>query len=109
MYGGSFTLPLQPGFGLGVSVVLAGHGSRISGDSGAWLKSKSFVRSPSNDRLSRTLGRESGRPSVAGSRRAPPRKSSSMNLRYASNDTVWESISPRRAYGLITRPGTRIP
>ena len=61
---GSFTLPVQPGLGLGVNVVLAGHGSRISGGNGAWLKLKSFVRSPSSDMFSRTSGRESGRPAT---------------------------------------------
>jgi hypothetical protein len=55
------------------------------------------------------LGRESGRPSVAGSMRCPPRKSSSMNFMYASNESVWWSIVPVFAYGEIMRPGTRIP
>jgi hypothetical protein len=41
--------------------------------------------------------------------RAPPRKSSSMNFRYASKLSVWWSTYPRLAYGLITRAGTRMP
>ena len=41
-----------------------------------------------NYAFSRTVGRESGRPSVLGSRRWLPRNRSSMNLRYASNDSV---------------------
>src|SRR5436305_8451626 len=47
---------------------------------GDWLKSKSLSRLPSIEAFSRTSGRGSGRPSVLGLRRCPPRKSSSMNL-----------------------------
>ena len=32
-----------------------------------------------------------------------------MNFRYASNDSVCESMNPARAHGLMRRPGTRIP
>ena len=59
----------------------AGPGSgcveRISGGCGSCVKSKSAARSPSSGLASRTSGRESGLPSVAGSSRWPPRKSSS--------------------------------
>jgi hypothetical protein len=41
--------------------------------------------------------------------RSPPRKSSSMNFRYASKLSVWWSTKPLRAYGLITSAGTRRP
>jgi hypothetical protein len=44
-------------------------------------------------------GARVGRPSVFGLSRAPPRKSSSMNLRYASVVSVWLSIKPVLAYG----------
>src|SRR5215510_12107628 len=77
----SATVPLQPGFGFGTRVVFAGQGFRISGARGGWLKLKSWSRLPRMEAFSRTLGRGSGRPSVAGLSRAPPRKSSSMNFR----------------------------
>ena len=57
-----------------------GRSGRISRGSGFWEKSNSAARSPSTAAFSRTSGRGSGRPSVAGSSRCPPRKSSSMNL-----------------------------
>ena len=52
-----------------------------TGGRGAWLKLKSLTRLPRIGAFSRTPGRESGRPSVAGLSLAPPRKSSSMNFR----------------------------
>ncbi len=55
-------------------------GSR-TGARGDWLKSKSLVMLPRIFSFSRTSGRGSGRPSVLGLRREPPRKSSSMNFR----------------------------
>src|SRR5258708_38509789 len=72
------TLPPQPVTGLGTSVV-AGHGFRISGDLGFWVKLKSAAMLPA--RFSLTSGRGSGRPSVLGLSRALARKSSSMNFR----------------------------
>jgi hypothetical protein len=54
---------------------------RISGGLGGWEKSKSLAKLPRWGASSRTRGRWSGRPSVRGSMRAPPRKRSSMNLR----------------------------
>ena len=57
-----------------------GNGRRISGRRGACVKSKSLTRFPRIGSASRTSGRGSGRPSVCGSRRWPPRKSSSMNF-----------------------------
>jgi len=51
-----------------------------SGGSGVWEKSKSSRRSPRMGIVSRTEMRGSGRPSVVGSRRSPPRNTSSMNL-----------------------------
>jgi hypothetical protein len=54
---------------------------RIMGGFGGWLKLKSCVRSPRIAAFSRTSGRGSGRPSVSGLSRCPPRKSSSMNFR----------------------------
>ena len=59
----------------------AGCVGRIRGRVGAWLKLNSAARLPSAGSTSRTLGRLSGRPSVAGSMRSLPRKSSSMNFR----------------------------
>ncbi len=61
--------------------VVRGYGCRSTGGRGGCVKSKSCVRSPRMATFSRTVGRGSGRPSVRGSRRCPPRKSSSMNLR----------------------------
>src|SRR5713226_1992045 len=61
-----------------------GFGSNTRGARGGWLKSKSDSRMPSAGLFSRTSGRESGRPSVFGSSRAPPRNASSMNFTYAS-------------------------
>src|SRR5205807_1430526 len=58
-----------------------GRGKRKYGGRGRWLKSKSERRSPRIAAFSRTFGRRSGRPSVAGSMRCPARKSSSMNFR----------------------------
>jgi len=58
-----------------------GCGGRITAGLGSWLKSKSCLISPRIGTFSRTSGRESGRESVAGSIRLPPRKSSSMNFR----------------------------
>ena len=52
-----------------------------TGGRGAWLKSKSLVMLPRIFSFSRTSGRGSGRSSVLGFSRDPPRKSSSMNLR----------------------------
>jgi len=52
-----------------------------SGGRGGWLKLKSCAMFPRIGRVSRTSGRRSGRPSVWGLSRAPPRKSSSMNFR----------------------------
>lgn len=46
-----------------------GTGDRMTGARGVWVKSKSARRSPSWLTFSRTPGRGSGRPSVAGSRR----------------------------------------
>src|SRR5581483_6441174 len=86
-----------------------GWSGSTSGGSGGCEKSNSFMRSPSAGASSRTVGRESGRPSVAGSSRRPPRNRSSTNFRYASNDSVWWSIVPGFAHALISRPGTRIP
>ena len=77
----SATVPSHPGFGFGIRVVFAGQGVRISGTRGAWLKLKSWRTLPRMAAFSRTSGRESGRPSVAGLSLAPPRKSSSMNFR----------------------------
>src|SRR6266702_4754995 len=72
-----------------------------SGARGGWLKLKSSIRFPSAGAFSRTVGRGSGRPSVLGSSRALPRKSSSMSFRW--------SMKPFLAYGEITSPGTRRP
>ena len=52
-----------------------------TGDRGACLKSKSLTTLPRTFSSSRTSGLGSGRPSVLGLRREPPKKSSSMNLR----------------------------
>ena len=48
------TEPLQLGFGLGIRVVCAGQGLRISRGLGAWLKLKSRIRSPRKAAFSRT-------------------------------------------------------
>ena len=48
------TEPLQLGFGLGIRVVCAGQGLRISRGLGAWLKLKSPIRSPRMAAFSRT-------------------------------------------------------
>ena len=48
---------------------VCGRVGSSSGARGCWLKSKSARRSPSCLTFSRTVGRESGRPSVDGSRR----------------------------------------
>ncbi len=67
------------GPGVPVSVVFGCTGRRC-GLRGVWLKSKS-LREVAEDRdVLADVGRGSGRPSVRGSRRWPPRKSSSMNL-----------------------------
>ena len=58
-----------------------GYGFKINGGRGFWVKSNSLVRSPSCGAFSRTLGRESGRPSVFGSRRFPVRNRSSISFR----------------------------
>ena len=87
----------------------AGSSGSGSGGRGFRVKSKSAARSPRIFAFSRTSGRGSGRPSVLGSIRWPPRKSSSMNLLKASNESTWWSMWPRRAYGLITSAGTRMP
>jgi len=62
--------------------------ARSTGVRGCWLKLKSCSRLPSTGSSSWT----SGRPSVFGLSRTPPRKSSSMNLRYASLLSVWWSM-----------------
>ena len=73
----------------------AGAGAGCSGSSsgrrGFSRKSKSCSRSPRIRSFSRTSGRGSGRPSVFGLSRRPWRKSSSMNLRYASKLRIWWS------------------
>jgi len=46
--------------------VVGGHRFKINGRRGGWLKLKSRIRLPSTGAFSRTSGRESGRPSVAG-------------------------------------------
>ena len=70
----------QRSMGWTLSRTRGGRVGRITGDRGACEKSKSAERSPSCGAFSRTSGRGSGRPSVFGSRRWPPRKSSSMNF-----------------------------
>ena len=45
---------MQLGFGLGIRVVCAGQGLRISRGLGAWLKLKSPIRSPRMAAFSRT-------------------------------------------------------
>src|SRR2546430_9010417 len=67
---------------------VAGCGFRISAGRGFCLKLKSRTSVPRIAWFSRTSGRESGRPSVNGSNRCPRRKSSSMNLTYASKLSV---------------------
>jgi hypothetical protein len=52
-----------------------------TGARGDWSKLKSCTRLPMTGSSSRTSGRGSGRPSVFGLRRAPPKKSSSMDLK----------------------------
>ena len=79
------------------------------GGIGSWSKSNSRAGPRGYSTSSRTVGRESGRLIVAGSRRAPPRNRSSISFRYASNVSVCESIVPAFTHGLIIRPGTRIP
>src|SRR6185437_5517791 len=69
-----------------------GWSGRMSGGRGFWPKSKSWTRLPRIFAFSRTSGRESGRPSVRGLMRRACRKSSSMNLRYASELSTWWSM-----------------
>ena len=64
---------------------------RISGGRGAG-EVEVGTRSPRIGQRLAHVGRGSGRPSVRGSRRWPPRKSSSMNFAYASKLSVWWSM-----------------
>src|SRR6185437_2840833 len=72
-------MPLNQAGRLGESV--GGFVGNGTGARGAWLKSKSLAMLPRIDASSRTSGRGSGRLSVFGFRREPPRKSSSRNFR----------------------------
>ncbi len=67
--------------GSGASVGSYGVGSRIRGGRGSCSKSNASARSPRIATSSRTVVRESGRPSVSGSRRWPPRNRSSISFR----------------------------
>jgi hypothetical protein len=68
-------------FAAGLDCPRVGRGGSKSGARAGWVKSKSAVRLPRMRAFSRTSGRGSGRLSVFGSMRVPPRKSSSMNFR----------------------------
>ena len=80
---------LVRGVGRGDEGPAYGLGSRIRGGIGSCVKSKSFSRFPRIGTFSRTVGRESGRLTVAGSSRCLSRNRSSISLRYASNVSVW--------------------
>ena len=92
-------------------ITVSTRAALVAGSSGArgaarlWVKSKSRARSPSCGAFSRTSGGGRGGRRSRGSMRAPPRKSSSMNFRYASWLRVWWSTNPRLAYGLMTSAG----